>query len=113
MAKIEFPLYGGNLIVIVQDKYDVYPKPLPSNCDPNINWVGNFGLSDKKTGKKLNGKVPKYRIETPNQDGKNLYYWSDLKGKALCVPGQNTIKKNQMKFRIGILDQGDPAVGWD
>jgi hypothetical protein len=111
MAKKEVSIAGGKITVIVQDKYDVYEKPLPAGLDTNVNWLGNFGISEKATGKKLDGKVPKYEIQTPDVDGKKLYYWSGSQKKE--VPGQQTITNKGKKFRKGELDLGDPAIGWD
>lgn len=111
MAKKEVSICDGKIIVIVQNKYDVYEKPLPEGIDPDVNWLGNFGISEKKTGKKLNGKVPKYEIQIPNVEGKNLVYWADSKKKV--VPGQKTITKKNKKFRVGELDLGDPPIGLD
>ena len=65
MAKNEVSVSDGKITVIVQDKYEVYEKPLPAGADSDVNWLGNFGISEKKTGKKLNGKVPKYEIQIP------------------------------------------------
>ena len=111
MAKKEVSVANGKITVIVQDKYDVYEKPLPAGLDSNVNWLGNFGISEKKTGKKLNGKVPKYEIQTPDVAGKKLYYWSGTEKKE--VPGQKTITKKDKKFRVGELDLGDPPIGID
>jgi hypothetical protein len=111
MAKNEVSVAGGKITVIVQDKYDVYDKPLPAGLDTNVNWLGNFGISEKKTGKKLNGKVPKYEIQIPDVAGKKLYYWSGTEKKE--VPGQKTITKKDKKFRVGELDLGDPPIGID
>ena len=47
MAKKEVSIAGGKITVIVQDKYDVYEKPLPAGLDSNVNWLGNFGISEK------------------------------------------------------------------
>ena len=79
--------------------------------DPDVNWLGKFGISEKATGKKLDGKVPKYEIEVLDVAGKKLYYWTGTEKKE--VPGQKTITKKNKKFRKGELDLGDPAVGWD
>jgi hypothetical protein len=109
MAKKEVPIAGGKITVTVQDKYDVYEKPLPAGLDTNVNWLGNFGISEKATGKKLNGKVPKYVIEVLDVAGKKLYYWNGTEKKE--VPGQNTITKKGKNFRKGELDLGDPPIG--
>lgn len=109
MAKKEVSLFDGKLIVIVQDKYDVYKKDLPANIDTSINWLGNFGISEND--KKLNGKVPKYEIQTPDETGKKLYYWTGSAKKE--VPAQKTITKKNKKFRVGELDLGDPPIGMD
>ena len=111
MAKNEVSVSDGKIIVIVQDKYEVYEKPLPEGIDSDINWLGNFGISEKKTGKKLNGKVPKYEIQTPDVAGKKLFYWNGSEKKE--VPGQKTITKKNKKFRVGELDLGDPPIGLD
>jgi hypothetical protein len=111
MAKHEVPVADGKITVIVQDKYDVYEKPLPEGLDTNVNWLGNFGISEKATGKKFDGKVPKYEIEVLDEAGKKLYYWTGTEKKE--VPGQQIITKKNKKFRKGELDLGDPAVGWD
>jgi hypothetical protein len=111
MAKKEVSIAGGKITVIVQDKYDVYEKDVPSNADPDINWLGNFGISEKASNKKLDGKVPKYEIHISDEDGKKLVYWSG--SQKIEVPGQQTITKKGKKFRKGELDLGDPAVGWD
>jgi hypothetical protein len=111
MAKKEVSICDGKLIVVVQDKYDVYEKPLPSGIDPEINWLGNFGISERDTGKKLKGKVPKYEVQTPDVEGKNLYFWSGAKKNVL--PEQKIIKKKNKKYRMGELDLGDPPIGWD
>ena len=111
MAKTEVSIAGGKITVIVQDKYDVYEKPLPAGIDSNINWLGNFGISEKQSGKKLNGKVPKYEIQTPDVAGKKLVYWTGSEKKE--VPGQKTITKKDKKFRVGELDLGDPPIGMD
>jgi hypothetical protein len=112
MAKKEVSLYDGKITVIVDDKYDVYPKDMPTGLDPNIDWLGNFGISEKKTGKKINGKVPKYEVDTPDREGKTLYFWDGSKVKE--VPGQGPkIKKDKKKYRKGELDLGDPPLGWD
>ena len=111
MAKKEIPVCDGKIIVIVQDKYAAYDKPLPPGIDSAINWLGNFGIKEKDSGKKLNGKVPKYEIQTPDIDGKTLYFWSDSKKEK--VPSQKTVKKAGKKYRLGELDLGDPPIGWD
>lgn len=111
MAKKEISVCNGKIIVIVQDKYEAYDKPLPSGIDPNINWLGNFGIKEKDSGKKLDGKVPKYEIQTPDIDGKKLFFWSESKKNE--VPGQKTVKKGNKKYRLGELDLGDPPIGWD
>jgi hypothetical protein len=111
MAKREIPVCDGKIIVIVQDKYEAYDKPLPSGIDPAINWLGNFGLSEKDSGKKIKGKVPKYQIQTPDMVGKKLYFWSESSKKE--VPGQKTVKKEKKNYRMGELDLGDPPIGWD
>ena len=109
MAKKEVSVAGGKITVIVQDKYDVYEKALPAGLDSDVNWLGNFGISEKATGKKLNGKVPKYEIQTEDVEGKNLVYWTGSQKKE--VPGQKTITKKNKKFRKGELDLGDPPIG--
>lgn len=111
MAKKEVLIFDGAVVVVVNDKFDVYEKPLPSGIDSKINWLGSFGISEKDTGKKINGKVPKYEIQTPDREEKKLYFWSD--GKAKEVPGQKTIEKKKIKYRKGELDLGDPPLGWD
>lgn len=111
MAKKEVSVAGGKITVIVQDKYDVYKKDIPPDADPDVNWLGNFGISEKATGKKLNGKVPKYEIEVLDVAEKKLYYWNGTEKKE--VPGQQKITKNGKMFRKGELDLGDPAVGFD
>ncbi len=110
MAKREVSICDGKIVVVVDDPYEVYEKPLPSDIDPAIDWLGNFGITEKTTGKKLKGKVPKYEIQTPDREGKRLYFWSD--GKVEEVPGQVTITKKKVKYRKGELDLGDPPVGW-
>ena len=111
MAKTEVSIAGGKITVIVQDKYEVYEKPLPEGIDSNINWLGNFGISEKATGKKLNGKVPKYEIQILDVAGKKLYYWNGTEKKE--VPNQKIITKKGKKFRFGELDLGDPPIGLD
>jgi hypothetical protein len=111
MAKKEVNIFDGKVIVVVNHKYDVYEKPLPAGIDTGINWLGSFGISEKETGRKYKGKVPKYEIQTPDMEGKRLLFWSD--GKAKEVPGQKIITKKKLKYRMGELDLGDPPVGWD
>ena len=111
MAKKEVTIAGGKITVIVQDKYDVYEKALPAELNSDVDWLGNFGISEKATGKKLDGKVPKYEIQTPDVDGKKLVYWSGSQKKE--VPGQKIITKKNKNFRFGELDLGDPPIGWD
>ena len=111
MAKKEFSVASGKITVIVQDKYEVYDKDLPSGLDPAINWLGNFGIQEKKTKKKLDGKVEKYEIQIPEVAGKKLYYWTGKEKKE--VPNQKTITKMSKKFRVGELDLGDPPIGLD
>ncbi len=111
MAKKDFTIFGGALVVTVNDKYSVYEKPIPEDIDTEINWLGSFGISEKNTGKKINGKVPKYEIQTPDREGKKLFFWSD--GKAKEIPSQKSHVKKKMKFRTGELDLGDPPVGWE
>ena len=36
MAKKEVSICDGKIVLIVQDKYDVYEKPLPERLDPDI-----------------------------------------------------------------------------
>ncbi len=110
MAKKEVSICGGKIVVIVQKKFDVYEKPLPSGLDPDVNWLGNFGISEVDTGKKLKGKVPKYEVEVPDVEGKKLYFWDKNKKKEFR--GQKTVTKKGKKFRRGELDLGDPPVGW-
>ncbi|MFC1996110.1 hypothetical protein ACFLXI_00705 [Chloroflexota bacterium] len=111
MAKKEVSIFGGAVVVVVDEKYNVYEKSLPSGIDSQINWLGSFGISEVASGKKITGKVLKYRIETPDKPGKKFYFWSD--GKAKEVPGQKTVEKKNKKFRTGELDMGDPPIGWD
>ena len=111
MAKKEVTLFNGQLIVVVQDMYDVYEKSLPDGIDSDVNWLGNFGIKEKKSGKKLDGKVPKYQIQVPNIEGKKLYFWAN--SKKNLVPTQKTVTKKNKKFRQGELDLGDPPVGWE
>ena len=99
----------GKITVIIDDKFDAYEKPVPKDADPGYEWLGNFGIS--KDGKKLNGKVLKYQIEVEDRDEKTLYFWYE--GKAHTVPNQKKVDKGKKKFRVGELDLGDPAVGWD
>jgi hypothetical protein len=111
MAKKEIAILDGAIVVVVGEKYEVYEKPVPSGADKKIDWLGNFGISEKATGKKLKGKVPKYEVQTPEREGKKLYYWSDEGAKEL--PNQKPITKKKKKFRAGELDLGDPAIGWE
>lgn len=111
MAKKEVSICDGKIIVKVQDKFEVYEKPLPSGIDSDINWLGNFGISEKETGKKLKGKVPKYEIHTPDIEGKNLYFWSNAKKNMFSE--QKNITKKKKKYRMVELDLGDPPIGWD
>ncbi|MBC8504235.1 MAG: hypothetical protein ISR58_08230 [Anaerolineales bacterium] len=111
MAKKEYSIANGQIIVIVQDKYEVYEKPLPDGLDPSINWIGNFGIKENETGTKIKGKVPnKYEVEVPDVEGKELYFWD--KGKKNKFAGQATKTKGNKKFRTADLDLGDPPVGW-
>lgn len=112
MAKKEFSIANGQITVTVQDKYEVYEKPLPGGLDPSVNWIGNFGIKEKDTGKKIEGKVPqKYEVEVPDVEGKVLYYWAGNKKNKF--EGQTTKTKGNKKFRTAELDLGDPPVGWD
>jgi len=111
MAKKDWVILDGAVIVNIDDKFDVYEKPLPEGIDPNINWLGNFGISENKTGKKINGKVPKYEIQIPDREAKKLFFWSD--GKAKEIPSQKSLVKKKMKYRMGELELGDPPVGWE
>lgn len=111
MAKKEVSVAGGKITVIVQDKFDVYNKDVPEDADSSVDWLGNFGIMDAKTRKKLNGSVPKYQIEIPDEEGKTLVFWNGSQKKT--VPGQKTVTKNHKKFRVGELDLGDPPLGWD
>ncbi len=111
MAKKEVPVYGGKIIVVVGEKFDAYEKPDPLGLDPGYTWLGTFGIKDAKTGKKLNGKVPKYQVQTEDREGKTLYFSID--GTAKKVPNQKKVEKNKKKYRLGDLDEGDPCIGWD
>jgi hypothetical protein len=111
MAKREVSVADGKITVIVQNKYDVYEKPLPEGLDPDVNWLGNFGIQEHKSKMKLNGKVPKYEIQIPEVAEKKLYYWTGSEKKE--VPGQKIKTEKNKKFRMGELDLGDPAIGWD
>ena len=111
MAKKDFTIFSGALVVSVNDKYTVYEKPLPKDIDTKINWLGSFGISENKTGKKIKGKVPKYEIQIPDREGKKLFFWSD--GKAKEIPSQKSLVKQKMKYRMGELDLEDPPVGWE
>lgn len=111
MAKKQVPVCDNKIIVVVDDVFDVYPKPVPPDVDPGYAWLGNFGITEAESGKKLNGKVPKYRVMVEDQEGKILYFWSD--GSARPVPRQKKVEKNKKKYRSGELDLGDPCIGWD
>jgi len=111
MAKKEFSICNDKIIVTVQDKYEVYEKPLPEGLDPSVEWIGNFGIREKATRKKFKNKVPKkYAIELPEVEGKELYFWD--KNKKNKFAGQTTRTKGNKKFRKVELDLGDPPVGW-
>lgn len=110
MAKKEVSVSGGKIIVVVGEDFDVYEKSLPEGLDSSIDWLGNFGISEVATKKKLKGKVAKYEIQTPDREGKKLCYWNGVEVKE--VPGQATKEKEKKKFRTGELDLGDPPVGW-
>jgi hypothetical protein len=111
MAKKEVSILDGKIDVVVDDKYDVYEKDVPEGLDSHIDWLGNFGISEVKTGKKLKGKVPKYEISTPDREGKKLFFYD---GSAVHeVPGQGTKVKKNKTYRKGELDLGDPPLGWD
>jgi hypothetical protein len=111
MAKKQVPVCEDKIIVVVDEKFNVYPKPVPEDVDPSYTWLGNFGISEAKTGKKLNGKIPKYQVLTEDREDKTLYFWSD--GKAHPVSNQKKVDKNKKKYRSGELDLGDPCIGWD
>jgi hypothetical protein len=111
MAKKEWEIFNGALVIVIGDKFEVYEKDLPSEIDTNVNWLGNFGISEKETGKKHAGKVSKYEIQTPDKENKKLYFWSE--GKSNEIPNQTTKIKNKKKYRTGELDLGDPPVGWE
>ncbi len=111
MAKKEFSISDGKIVVIVQDKYEVYEKPLPEGLDPSVEWLGNFGIKEKDSGKKFKEKVPnKYEVEVPDVEGKELYFWDN--GKKNKFAGQTTKTKGNKKYRTAELDLGDPPVGW-
>ena len=111
MAKKQVPLCFGKVIVIVKSDYDVYEKPIPPDIDPNYEWLCSFGIKEAESGKKLNGKVPKYKVLVEDRKDKTLYFWSE--GKVKPIPNQKKVKKSKKKYRSGELDLGDPPVGWD
>jgi hypothetical protein len=111
MAKKKVQIEDGKITVIIQDKYDVYSKPLPDGLDPEVEWLGNFGIKEAKTGKKQDGKVPKYEIVVREEKGKTLVYWDGKEKKA--VPNQKAVGFFRKNKRKGELDLGDPPVGWN
>ena len=118
MAKKEVSLFDGKLIVVVQKGYSVYEKDIPeaAKAEPEINWIGNFGILEVDTGKKLNGKVPKYTILSPQPDEENktMWFWDVSEDTPIKkeVPGQKKVKKNNKQYGMGELELGDPAIGW-
>jgi len=110
MAKKKVSICDGKIIVVVKDNFDVYEKPLPEGLDPDINWIGNFGISEAGNGKKLKGKVPKYEVIVLDMPGKTLYYWDGSKKKKF--PDQRTTRRLFKKYRKAELDLGDPPVEW-
>ena len=113
MLSKRISIYGGELIVVVENEYCVYEKEVPLEARKftkiKIDWVGNFGLTDTNTYKPLNGYVDPYKILVRERDG-ILYYWDGA--NAVQVPLQRTEPLNGVEYRSGVLDLGDPAIGW-
>ncbi len=119
MANNEVSLFDGKLIVVVPSKYCVYEKPLPPGLTRDIDWLGNFGLIEiiftdpKQEVPELevkNGEVDRYKILVPNRADKKLVFWDGT--KAVPVPEQGIVPKNNMPYRMGVFGQGDPSIGW-
>lgn len=111
MAKKEVLIQPGDIIVILDDKYDATPKDIPDDAlkETGYTWLGNFKITED--GEKPKGKGPKYQVMVEDQDEKILYYWDGRNPHP--VPNQKKVEKDKKKFRIGDLDLADPPVGWN
>jgi len=111
MAKEEYSLFDGQIIVTVRDIFEVYEKPLPDGLDPSVEWIGNFGIQEKETRRQFRDRVPhKYEIELPDVEGKELFFWNNNRKNRFS--GQTTRMRGNRRFRKVELDLGDPPVGW-
>ena len=109
MPKKTFTLDYGKITVTVQDKFEVYKKPLPDGLDPEVEWIGNFGIREAESGRNLDGEVPRYSIDVKPRRGKTLVYWD---GKQIRkVPNQRATGWFFRRRIKGDLDLGDPPIG--
>ena len=104
MTYKEFPIFNGQLIVVVQSKYKVVSKKVPSVYklnDLEVEWVGNFDVEDiRDNDNPIKIIVAPYLILTPDREDKTLYFWNDSvkPAKAMKVPVQISVTRNKIKY---------------
>ena len=110
MAKKEFPLFDGQLIIVVDEKFEPYEKDVPEG------WLYNFGLrlKENKGRRELKGRVPKYQILVADEPDKNLFYLDYSTGEVSMLEDEySLIWSDGQRFRVGTIDIGDPPIAWD
>jgi hypothetical protein len=98
------------VIVIVDDRYEVTQVPLPSDLpDENVKWLCNFKITENR--RKPEGKFT-YQIQVyPIRRGKTLVFLNDS-GGIEEVENQEIITKNKKSYMQGDLHLADPPIGW-
>ena len=105
-GKGNMPNYDTDLEIEVDDKFEVYSKPIP---DPTpfesgfITWFNAFGVKEKATGKDTNiqYKVTLQKLPT----GKRLFYLYKNQPQEISTEDAGNGK---VKFTLAI---GDPPTG--
>lgn len=114
-------LFRGVIQVIIPQKlgrYEAFEKEYPDSLKKspdfqNYNWLGNFGLREKTSGRQAGRTVEAdYEIQVEKRAGQKLVYWDGSQTVEFTsarhglkdVPGTNHLSAK--------LNLGDPPVGW-
>lgn len=116
MAKKGTSIHKGKLRVVVPSGYEIFEKKMPQSLidSPDYKkyeWIGNFGFTDKESGKKVKQNLKSsYEVQVKKKGNKKLVYWDGTKTVKFKSPKQKTIGGSN--YITAKLKKGDPPIGW-
>ena len=116
MANKGKSIHSGKMRVVVPTGYKIYEKKMPKSLKESpdykkYNWIGNFGFTDDKTGKKVKKNLKAdYEVQVKKNGNRKLVYWDGTKTVKFKSPKKKKIGGSN--YITAKLRKGDPPVGW-